>query len=153
MMTTTWDQLTRPNRLEDSKHVLLTTYEPGGAPRQRICKVIPDGHALGLVLGTRSAEADRIRRCRGVLVEACDAHGTPTGQQWPAQATICPAERTVDYRIALINKYGLASMFTLALRRLRDGLNGTTGVRLTPVGRNWPVIGPAWWPSTGYSPN
>ena len=154
-MTPNWNQLTPsyPHRLADSRHVLLTTYEPDGTPRQHTCRVIADGPALGIVLSTRSPEADRIRRCRGVLVATCDANGVPTGPEWPAKATICAAERTVDYRMALINKYGLLIMFALAVRRLRRGLDGTTGVRLTPTGQNWPLVSPTWLPTTTYSPN
>ncbi len=142
-----------PRRLADSRHVLLTTYDPGGAPRQQTCKVIADGAALGILLGTRSPEADRIRRCRAVLVETCDADGAPTGRKWPAKATLCTAGQTADYRMALINKYGPLSMLTLALHRLREGLDGTTGVRLTPTGRDWPLITPTWRPDPDYSLN
>jgi hypothetical protein len=55
--------------------------------------------------------------------------------------------------MALINKYGLATMLALAVRRFRRGLDGTTGVRLTLTGQNWPLVSPTWLPTTTYSPN
>ena len=139
--------------LADSRRILLTTYGPDAVPHHRLCRVVADGPALGIVLGTGSPEADRIRRYRGVLVEACDGGGTPTGPKWRARATVRNAGQTVDYRIALVNKYGLAAAAALAVHRLRTGLDGTVGVRLTPAARDWPLLGPAWRPGSAYNPN
>ncbi|MFC1408761.1 PPOX class F420-dependent oxidoreductase [Streptacidiphilus sp. N1-12] len=139
--------------LADSRRILLTTYGPDAAPHRRLCRVVADGAALGIVLGADSPEADRIRRCRGVLVQACDGGGTPTGPQWRARATARNAGQTVDYRIALVNKYGLAAAVALAVHRLRSGLDGTVGVRLTPAARDWPLLGPTWRPGAAYNPN
>jgi len=139
--------------LADSRHILLTTYGLDAAPHRHLCRVVADGHGLGIVLDTGSPEADRIRRCRSVLVAACDGGGAPTGPQWRARATVRSAGQTVDYRIALVNKYGLAAALALAVHRLRAGLDGSTGVRLTPAARDWPLPGTAWRPGSSYSPN
>jgi PPOX class probable F420-dependent enzyme len=152
-MSQLWDHLTRPHCLADSKYLLLTAYESDGTPRRHPCKVVRDGDALGIVLRTGSLEADCIRRRGGVLVGACDAQGNPIGPQWPARAMICAPDLTAEYRVALLNKYGLTSMLALALGRLRNGIDGTTGVRLVPAGRHWPVLSPDWRPGRGYNPN
>jgi PPOX class probable F420-dependent enzyme len=152
-MTRLKDDTDRTDQLTDSRRLLLTTYAPDGTPRQDLCKMIVDRDGLGVLLRNSSAAAASIRSRRGVLVTACDAHGRPTGEQWAARATLCTPVRTVEYRIALMNKYGLITMLGLAMTRLTEGLGGTTGVRLTPAGRNWPVFGPNWRPTADYSLN
>ncbi|MEZ0069940.1 PPOX class probable F420-dependent enzyme [Streptacidiphilus sp. MAP12-20] len=140
-------------KVPEGKYVLLTTYAPDGTPWRRIFRAVPDGDALGIVLRTGSAEADRVRGCRRVVVGVCDARGNLAGREWSAEAMLCSPEQTVEYRIALINKYGMTAMLSLALARLRQGIDGTTGVRLTPAGRSWSMLGPDWWPGAAYSLN
>ncbi len=61
----------------------------------------------------------------------CDVRGNPTGDQVPATAEICDAATTARYRQLIARKYGLMGRLTLLGGRLRRGLDGTVGIRVT----------------------
>jgi PPOX class probable F420-dependent enzyme len=64
-------------------------------------------------------------------VGPCDLRGNPTGNQVPGTAEICDAETTAHYRKLITRKYGLTGRITLLASRLRRGLDGTVGIRVT----------------------
>ncbi|AUG79265.1 hypothetical protein CFP65_4518 [Kitasatospora sp. MMS16-BH015] len=142
------------DQLADSKYLLLTTFdETGGRAHASRLWVVADGPALGVWAPADSGEARRIRRRSRVLVGPCDAHGRPTGQPVPARAGLCDADATARYRSSLIDKYGLTAMVTLAVSRLRVGLAGTVGIRITPSELERRLVGPEWRPPSTYCPN
>lgn len=144
----------RPLRLSESRHLLLTAYSPDGVPTSLVCKVVADGDALGVLLAADSPVAVRLRNRPGLLVAPCDARGTRTGGQSPARAALGTADLGAQYRAALMNKYGFTTALALGLARLAHGLTASTPVRLTPAGTTWPLLCPDWRPpATFYSPN
>ncbi|WTT40524.1 PPOX class F420-dependent oxidoreductase [Kitasatospora sp. NBC_00085] len=143
----------RTDVLADSRYLLLTTF---GADGSRLCSpiwVVADGTALGIWTPAHSGEAERIRRHPKVLVGPCDAHGRPTGRQLPAHAVVCDEDATARYRASLIDKYGMVALIALARSRLRLGLAGTVGIRITLNELEQRLIGPEWQLPTTYCPN
>jgi hypothetical protein len=57
--------------------------------------------------------------------------GRPTGDAVPGRATILDAEGTERVRELIRRKYRLQGRITLLLSRLRRGLAGTVGIRIT----------------------
>ncbi|BFO18896.1 hypothetical protein SHKM778_52840 [Streptomyces sp. KM77-8] len=96
--------------------------------------MVRDGDALGVWTVTGSWKVKRIRARGDVLVGPCDVRGNPTGEQVPGTAEICDAATTVRYRKLLARKYGLVGRLTLLGSRLRRGLDGTVGIRITLSG-------------------
>ncbi|MGW6915181.1 PPOX class F420-dependent oxidoreductase [Kitasatospora sp. NPDC054939] len=143
----------RNEQLADRRYLLLTTFGEDGSPVRSPLWVVADGPALGVWTPTHSCEAERIRRHPGVLIGPCDAHGRPTGRQLPARAVVCDADDTARYRTSLINKYGLTALVALARSRMRVGLAGTVGIRITPNRIEQRLIGPEWQPPGTYCPN
>ncbi|MFI5529375.1 PPOX class F420-dependent oxidoreductase [Kitasatospora sp. NPDC051853] len=119
------------DRLADTRYLLLTTFEADGSAAATPTWVVADGTALGVWTRADSAEVRRIRRHPGVLVQPCDAHGRPLGTSRTARAALCDPEATACYRTSLLNKYGLTGLLALTRSRLRLGLAGTVGIRLT----------------------
>ncbi|MFJ8045593.1 PPOX class F420-dependent oxidoreductase [Kitasatospora sp. NPDC096147] len=119
------------DELAATRYLLLTTFEPDGSAAAAPVWVVADGSGLGVWTRADSAEVRRIRRHPGVLVQPCDAHGRPLGGSHPARAALCGPEATACYRTSLLNKYGFPALLTLARSRLRLGLAGTVGIRLT----------------------
>ncbi|MFJ8310979.1 MULTISPECIES: PPOX class F420-dependent oxidoreductase [unclassified Streptomyces] len=138
----------RKGRLADAKRVLLTSFRSDGSAVTEASWVVPDGHALGLVVPTGSALAARLRARPGVLV----ASG-PGEAPIRARAGFLGAEGSVRYRTALVDKYGLSAVVLLARSRMRHGLAGTVGVRLVAGGTDGGFFGTPWQPSWAYSPN
>ncbi|WP_406196975.1 PPOX class F420-dependent oxidoreductase [Kitasatospora sp. NBC_01560] len=143
----------RTDELADSRYLLLTTFTASGGRVASPSWVVADGAALGIWTPVHSGEAERVRRHPRVLVGPCDAHGRPTGRQLPARAAVCDEDATARYRISLINKYGMTALIVLARSRLRLGLAGTVGIRITLTGPEQRLIGPEWPPPTAYCPN
>ncbi|MFI8458999.1 PPOX class F420-dependent oxidoreductase [Kitasatospora sp. NPDC101447] len=143
----------RTDRLADSRHLLLTTFDEDGTPIESQLWVVPDGTALGVWTPAHSGEAERIRRHPRVLVGPCDSHGRPTGRPVPARARLCDADATAGYRTSLINKYGLTALIVLARSRFRVGLDGTVGIRITPNEPERRLVGPEWQPPDSYCVN
>ncbi|MFE2722382.1 PPOX class F420-dependent oxidoreductase [Kitasatospora sp. NPDC059327] len=143
----------RTDRLADARHLLLTTFDEDGSQRRSTIWVVADGTALGIWTPTHSGEAERIRRHPTVLVGPCDAHGRPTGRQLPARAAVCDEDATARYRTSLINKYGMTALIALARSRIRLGLSGTVGIRITLDRWERRLIGPEWQLPTTYCPN
>ncbi|GAA2807945.1 PPOX class F420-dependent oxidoreductase [Kitasatospora paracochleata] len=149
----TRDRRPAADRLGDQRHLLLTTFEPDGTEVTTATWVIRDGAALGIWAPADSPAVRRLRAHPTVLVCAGDAHGRPIGARLAARATLCDPDATARYRTSLLNKYGLTGLFALARSRLRLGLDGTVGVRITLAEQYHPLHSPAWRPPDWYCLN
>ncbi|MDQ1021935.1 PPOX class F420-dependent oxidoreductase [Streptomyces afghaniensis] len=123
-----------PAELGEGKYLLITSYRRNGTPVATPVWVVRDGNALGAWTSADSWKVKRIRNRADVLVGPCDLRGNPTGEQVPATAEICDAATTARYRQLIARKYGLVGRLTLLGSRLRRGLDGTVGIRLTLTG-------------------
>ncbi|MEU6183621.1 PPOX class F420-dependent oxidoreductase [Streptomyces coeruleorubidus] len=113
------------------KYLLITSYRGNGTPVATPVWVVRDGNALGAWTPADSWKVKRIRNRADVLVGPCDLRGNPTGEQAPATAEICDPATTARYRKLIARKYGLTGRLTLLGSRLRRGLGGTVGIRVT----------------------
>ncbi|BFV56599.1 PPOX class F420-dependent oxidoreductase [Kitasatospora sp. CMC57] len=147
--------MSRPSdQLAAKRYLLLTTFEPDGTAATATTWVVPDGPALGVWARTDSAAVRHVRSHPGVLVEPCDQHGRPLGGRQQARAALCDPDTTACYRTSLLNKYGLTAMLALFRSRLRLGLAGTVGIRITLTDPDAALpFGAAWTPSPWYSLN
>ncbi|MFE2589020.1 PPOX class F420-dependent oxidoreductase [Streptomyces anthocyanicus] len=118
-------------RLGAGKYLLVTTYRKNGTPVATPVWVVRDGDALGVWTVSDSWKVKRVRNRADVLVGPCDVRGRPTGEQVPGTAEICDAAATARYRRLLARKYGVLGRLTLLGSRLRRGLDGTLGIRVT----------------------
>ncbi|MFF4835858.1 PPOX class F420-dependent oxidoreductase [Streptomyces sp. NPDC001315] len=119
-------------RLGAGKYLLITSYRKNGTGVPTPVWVVQDAeHALGAWTVVDSWKVKRIRARGDVLVGPCDLRGNPTGDPIPATAEICDAETTARYRKLIARKYGLLGRLTLLGSRLRRGLDGTVGIRIT----------------------
>ncbi|MEU3948500.1 PPOX class F420-dependent oxidoreductase [Streptomyces sp. NPDC029526] len=119
-------------RLGAGKYLLVTSYRRNGTPVATPVWVVRDGDALGVWTAADSWKVKRIRARADVLVGPCDLRGNPTGEQLPATAVVVDAATTARYRQLIARKYGLMGRLTLLGSRLRRGLDGTVGIRVTP---------------------
>ncbi|WP_328752521.1 PPOX class F420-dependent oxidoreductase [Streptomyces sp. NBC_00285] len=119
------------DRLGAGKYLLLTSYRKNGTAVATPVWVVRDEEALGVWSVADSWKVKRIRARADVLVGPCDVRGNPTGDQIPASAEICDAQTTARYRQLLSRKYGILGRLTLLGSRLRRGLDGTVGIRVT----------------------
>ncbi|MFF5438296.1 PPOX class F420-dependent oxidoreductase [Streptomyces achromogenes] len=122
---------TRLARLGAGPYLLLTSYRRNGTPVATPVWVVRDGDTLGVWTAGDSGKVKRIRRRGDVLVGPCDRRGNPTGDQLPATAEITGAGTTARYRSLIARKYGVVGRLTLLGSRLRRGLDGTVGIRVT----------------------
>lgn len=118
-------------RLGAGKYLLVTTYRQNGTPVATPVWVVRDGDALGVWTVADSWKVKRVRNRADVLVGPCDVRGRPKGDQVPGTAEICDPATTARYRKLLIRKYGVVGLLTLLGSRLRRGLDGTLGIRIT----------------------
>ncbi|MFG3248564.1 PPOX class F420-dependent oxidoreductase [Streptomyces sp. NPDC048187] len=119
------------DRLGAGKYLLVTTFRKNGTPVATPVWVVRDEDALGVWTVADSWKVKRVRNRADVLVGPCDVRGRPTGGQVPGTAEICDAATTARYRKLLIRKYGVIGLLTLFGSRLRRGLDGTVGIRIT----------------------
>ncbi|MFF0011036.1 PPOX class F420-dependent oxidoreductase [Streptomyces sp. NPDC005374] len=119
------------DRLGAGKYLLLTSYRKNGTTVATPVWVVRDGDALGVWSAADAWKVKRIRARADVLVGPCDVRGNPTGDQIPATAEICDAATTAGYRQLLARKYGILGRLSLFGSRLRRGLDGTVGIRVT----------------------
>ncbi|WSQ07215.1 PPOX class F420-dependent oxidoreductase [Streptomyces sp. NBC_01231] len=119
-------------RLGAGKYLLITSYRRNGTPVATPVWVVRDGDTLGVWTVADSWKVKRIRARGDVLVGPCDMRGKPTGDQMPATAEIADAATTVRYRKLLARKYGILGRLSLFGSKLRRGLKGTVGIRVTP---------------------
>ncbi|MET9581172.1 PPOX class F420-dependent oxidoreductase [Streptomyces sp. DT199] len=119
------------DELGAGKYLLVTSYRKNGTPVATPVWVVRDGDALGVWTPTDSWKVKRIRNRSDVLVGPCDLRGNPTGDQVPATAEICDAATTARYRQLIGRKYGVTGRLTLLGSRLRRGVDGTVGIRIT----------------------
>ncbi|WP_344604700.1 PPOX class F420-dependent oxidoreductase [Streptomyces glaucus] len=119
------------DRLGAGTYLLLTSHRRNGTPVATPVWVVRDGDALGVWTAADSWKVRRIRHRSDVLVGPCDLRGNPTGDQIPATAEICDPATGVRYRRLIARKYGLVGRLTLLGSRLRRGVDGTVGIRIT----------------------
>lgn len=119
------------DELGAGKYLLITSYRRNGTPVATPVWVVRDGDALGAWTPADSWKVKRIRNRADVLAGPCDLRGNPTGEQLPATAEICDPATTARYRQLIARKYGLMGRLTLLGSRLRRGLDGTVGIRVT----------------------
>ncbi|MBL1084367.1 PPOX class F420-dependent oxidoreductase [Streptomyces actinomycinicus] len=119
------------DRLGSGKYLLVTSYRKNGTPVATPVWVVMDAGALGVWTAADSWKVKRIRRRPDVLVGPCDLRGNPTGDQLPATAEIAGPATTARYRTLIARKYGVLGRLTLLGSRLRRGLDGTVGIRVT----------------------
>ncbi|MFD7137094.1 PPOX class F420-dependent oxidoreductase [Streptomyces sp. NPDC059894] len=117
--------------LAAGKYLLLTSHRKNGSPVATPVWVVRDGDTLGVWTAADSWKVKRIRARGDVLVGPCDVRGRPTGRQVPATAEVCDPETTARYRVLIARKYGLVGRLSLWGSRLRRGLDGTVGIRVT----------------------
>ena len=122
---------TQLERLGAGKYLLLTSFRKNGTPVATPVWVVRDGEALGVWSAADAWKVKRIRARADVLVGPCDLRGNPTGDQIPATAEICDAATTARYRQLLARKYGIVGRLSLFGSRLRRGVDGTVGIRVT----------------------
>ncbi|MFG2881334.1 PPOX class F420-dependent oxidoreductase [Streptomyces sp. NPDC048297] len=125
------DDDTRLAGLGAGKYLLVTSYRKDGTPVATPVWVVRDGDGLGVWTTSDSWKVKRIRRRSDVLVGPCDLRGRPTGDGTPATAEITDAATTARYRSLIARKYGIVGRLTLLGSRLRRGLDGTVGIRVT----------------------
>ncbi|AZP22076.1 PPOX class F420-dependent oxidoreductase [Streptomyces aquilus] len=118
-------------RLAAGKYLLITSYRKNGTPVPTPVWVVRDGDALGVWTVADSWKVKRIRNRADVLVGPCDLRGNPTGDQVPATAEICDAGTSARYRTLIARKYGVTGRLSLLGSRLRRGVDGTVGLRIT----------------------
>ncbi|MEU9479878.1 PPOX class F420-dependent oxidoreductase [Streptomyces sp. NPDC048191] len=121
----------RLDRFGTGKYLLVTSYRKNGTPVATPVWVVRDGDTLGVWTAADSFKVKRIRRRPDVLVGPCDLRGNPTGEQAAATAEIVDAATTARYRELVARKYGIVGRLTLLGSRLRRGLDGTVGIRVT----------------------
>ncbi|KUO18296.1 PPOX class F420-dependent oxidoreductase [Streptomyces dysideae] len=119
------------DRLGAGKYLLVTSYRKNGTSVATPVWVVRDGDALGVWTAADSWKVKRIRARGDVLVGPCDLRGRPTGDQIPATAEICDAATSARYRGLIARKYGITGRLSLLGSRLRRGVNGTLGIRVT----------------------
>lgn len=119
------------DRLGSGKYLLVTSHRKNGTPVATPVWVVRDGDTLGVWTAADSFKVKRIRRRSDVFVGPCDLRGNPTGDQVPATAEIADATTTARYRDLIARKYGIVGRLTLLGSRLRRGLDGTVGIRVT----------------------
>ncbi|MFD4261179.1 PPOX class F420-dependent oxidoreductase [Streptomyces sp. NPDC058534] len=115
------------------KYLLVTTYRKNGTQVATPVWVVRDGDGLGVWTAADSWKVKRVRNRADVLIGPCDVRGRPTGDQVPGTAEICDPATTARYRKLLARKYGVLGRLTLFGSRLRRGLDGTLGIRITPT--------------------
>jgi len=118
-------------RLGAGNYLLITSYRRNGTPVATPVWVVRDGDTLGVWTVAESWKVKRIRARGDVLVGSCDVRGNPTGDQVPATAEITDAATVARYRKLLARKYGILGRLTLLGSKLRRGVDGTVGVRVT----------------------
>ncbi|MDH6116135.1 PPOX class F420-dependent oxidoreductase [Kitasatospora sp. GAS204B] len=118
-------------QLGRGKYLLVTSYKKDGTAVPTPVWVVRDGDALGVWTPADSWKVKRIRRNPKVLVGPCDVRGRATGESVPATAELLDAAGTARYRPLLGRKYGLIGRLTMLGSRLRRGLEGTVGIRIT----------------------
>ncbi|MEU0072782.1 PPOX class F420-dependent oxidoreductase [Streptomyces sp. NPDC006332] len=118
-------------RLGSGKYLLVTSFRRNGTSVATPVWVVRDGDTLGVWTVADSWKVKRIRARGDVLVGPCDVRGNPTGDQLPATAEITDAATTARYRELLARKYGILGRLSLLGSKLRRGLDGTVGIRVT----------------------
>ncbi|MFF1674911.1 PPOX class F420-dependent oxidoreductase [Streptomyces sp. NPDC058256] len=119
------------DKLGSGKYLLITSYRKNGTGVATPVWVVRDGETLGAWTPADSWKVKRIRNRADVLVGPCDVRGRPTGDQTPATAEILDAGETAHYRRLISRKYGIFGRLSLFGSRLRRGVSGTVGIRIT----------------------
>jgi PPOX class probable F420-dependent enzyme len=119
------------DRLGAGNYLLVTSYRKDGTPVPTPVWVVRDGDTLGVWTAADTFKVKRIRRRADVKVGPCDLRGRPTGDPVQATAEIADAATTARYRDLIARKYGITGRLTLLGSRLRRGVDGTVGIRVT----------------------
>jgi PPOX class probable F420-dependent enzyme len=117
--------------LGKAQYALVTTYRRDGRAVPTPLWVVRDGDAVAVWTPTKSGKVKRIRRRGAVLVGPCDFRGNPQGDQVPGRAVILDAAGAARVRDLLIRKYGITARLSVWGSRIRRGLAGTVGIRIT----------------------
>src|SRR4051812_37903648 len=117
----------------DGKYALVTTYRRDKTPVRTPVWVVRDGDAIGVWTPTQSGKVKRIRRNADVTVAACTFNGKPLGDPVPARAEILDLDGTERIRKLIKKKYRLSGSLTVNFSRIRRGVDGTVGIRITPT--------------------
>ncbi len=124
-MTSTVEQLGAGSYLN------VTSFRKDGTPVRTPVWVVRDGDSLAIWTVRDSGKVKRIRRDGTVLVGPCDVRGRPTGDEVPGRASILDTAEATRVRELLKRKYGIMGRLTLWGSKVRRGLDGTVGIRIT----------------------
>jgi PPOX class probable F420-dependent enzyme len=119
------------DRLGAAQYVSVTTYRRDGTGVPTPVWVVRDGDGLAVWTPTKSGKVKRVRRDPRVTVAPCDFGGNLQGDPMPGHAEILTGAGTARVRDLLRHKYGLTARLTLIGSRIRRGLDGTVGIRIT----------------------
>jgi PPOX class probable F420-dependent enzyme len=117
--------------LGSGSYVLVTTFRKDGRAVPTPVWVVLDGDALAVWTPRDSGKVKRVRRDGAVRVGPCDARGRLTGDEVRGTASIMDSEGTARVRALLGRKYGLIGRLSVWGSRLRRGVEGTVGIRIT----------------------
>lgn len=117
--------------LEFGNYLLVTTFRKDGRAVPTPVWAVRDGADIYVWTVADSGKVKRLRRSSKVTISDCDVRGKVTGPTIPARARLLGPEETAAVRHLLIKKYGILGRITLWGSRVRRGLNGTVGVRVT----------------------
>ncbi|NJQ04230.1 PPOX class F420-dependent oxidoreductase [Streptomyces lonarensis] len=118
-------------RLDAGKYVLVTTYRRDGRTVPTPVWKVRDGDALGVWTNAGSGKVKRIRNRGDVLLAPCDVRGRPTGPEVRGHAELLDDEGNRRYRRLIARRYRLTGPLVLLGSRLRHGVRGTVGIRIT----------------------
>jgi uncharacterized protein len=122
---------TQLERLSAGKYLLVTTFRKDGRTVATPVWMVRDGDALGVWTAADSGKVKRIRNNGDVVLATCDARGRPSGEEIAGRAEILGREETLRYRSLIARRYGLVGRLVLAGSRIRRGLDGSVGIRIT----------------------
>ncbi|MBV1852379.1 PPOX class F420-dependent oxidoreductase [Catellatospora tritici] len=112
-------------------YLLLTTFRRDGRAVPTPVWAVRDGAEIVVWTVSDSGKVKRLRRSSKVTISDCDVRGKVTGPTIAARARLMDAQATAEVRQLLVKKYGLLGRITLWGSRVRRGLDGTVGVRIT----------------------
>jgi PPOX class probable F420-dependent enzyme len=127
--------VTALDSLAGAKYVLLTTFRRDGRAVPTPVWAVRDGDALVVWTVAGSGKVKRIRRGGEVTVAPCTFRGRPLGEAVTGHATVTgPVLHDRRIRSLMGRKYGLTGRLSMAASRIRRGVDGTVGVRITVTG-------------------
>jgi uncharacterized protein len=122
---------TTVDSLGAAQYALVTTYRRDGRAVPTPLWVVRDGDAIAVWTPTDSGKVKRIRARAAVVVGPCDFRGNLLGDEVPGIAKVLDADGTARVRELLARKYGLMGRLTIWGSRIRRGVAGSVGIRIT----------------------